>query len=185
MRGPPVLRCACSPCSTDWRGNVGPEADAARREARATSEQRAPRTDGPLMHFASPRGEKCELIIALQGKERQLHAVINLQLFKNVPEVVSDSLSADLKGFRYFLVAVTLRHKGCNLALPGRERTPLRNVIVGRLIGPMPPPRRFRLQLRHEVSELRVDPRLAMLHSPNRLHETTAARSFGNHALGS
>jgi len=68
MRGPPFLRCACLRCSTPLRAyhatplrlvDVGPEADAARREARATSERRAPRTDTPLTHFVSPRAEKC------------------------------------------------------------------------------------------------------------------------------
>ena len=35
--GPLLFRFACLWWSTDWRGDAGPEADAAHREARATS----------------------------------------------------------------------------------------------------------------------------------------------------
>jgi hypothetical protein len=49
MRGPPLLRCAGSPCSTDCESTP------------PLVKRRAPRTDGPLMHFASPPGEKCGL----------------------------------------------------------------------------------------------------------------------------
>ena len=46
---PPLLRCACSPCSTDCESTP------------VLVKRRAPRTDRPLMHFASPPGEKCGL----------------------------------------------------------------------------------------------------------------------------
>ena len=46
---PPGLRCACLPCST--YGSSTP----------ARAKRRAPRPDGPLTHFASPRGETCRL----------------------------------------------------------------------------------------------------------------------------
>ena len=47
---PPGLRCACLPCSTYCPSTP------------ARDKQLAPRPDGPLTHFASPRGEKCRLM---------------------------------------------------------------------------------------------------------------------------
>ena len=44
---PPGLRCACLPCSTYCSSTP------------ARAKRLAPRPDGPLTHFASPRGEKC------------------------------------------------------------------------------------------------------------------------------
>ena len=52
---------------------VGLEADTARREARATSGRRAPRTDAPLTHFASPHGEKSGLVDQLKTAVLQGH----------------------------------------------------------------------------------------------------------------
>ena len=46
---PPGLRCACLPCSTYCSSTP------------ARAKRLAPRPDGPLTHFASPRGEKCRL----------------------------------------------------------------------------------------------------------------------------
>ena len=46
---PPGLRCACLPCST-YRSSTP-----------ARAKRRTPRPDGPLTHFASPRGETCRL----------------------------------------------------------------------------------------------------------------------------
>jgi hypothetical protein len=55
MTGPPLLRFACSPCST-YCPSTPP-----------LVKRRAPPTDRPLMHFASPPGEKCGLeIISLR-----------------------------------------------------------------------------------------------------------------------
>ena len=50
---PPGLRCACLPCSTYCSSTP------------ARAKRLAPRPDGPLTHFASPRGEKCRLVVAL------------------------------------------------------------------------------------------------------------------------
>ena len=54
MIGPPLLRCACLPCSP-YRSSTPllPKKWGAKRPAS--------RTDGPLMHFASTLGEKCRL----------------------------------------------------------------------------------------------------------------------------
>ena len=49
MRGPPFFRYSCSPCSP-YCSSTPPRA-----------KRRAPRTDGPLMHFASPSGGKYRL----------------------------------------------------------------------------------------------------------------------------
>ena len=46
---PPGLRSACLPCSTYCSSTP------------ARAKRLAPRPDGPLTHFASPRGEKCRL----------------------------------------------------------------------------------------------------------------------------
>ena len=49
---PPGLRCACLPCSTYCSSTP------------ARAKRLAPRPDAPLTHFASPRGEKCRLIVS-------------------------------------------------------------------------------------------------------------------------
>ncbi|MDE0293576.1 MAG: hypothetical protein OXI93_05240 [Bryobacterales bacterium] len=51
------LRNACLPCST--YGSSTPVR--AKRLAPFSSARLAPSPDGPLTHFASPRGEKCRL----------------------------------------------------------------------------------------------------------------------------
>ena len=65
MRGPPLLRCACSPCSTYCESTP------------AVVKRRAPRTDGPLTHFASPGDEKCGLSI-LSLEDRTLRDIVTL-----------------------------------------------------------------------------------------------------------
>ena len=54
---PPGLRCACLPCSAYCSSTP------------ARAKQLAPRPDGPLTHFASPRGEKCRLSVD-RGREQ-------------------------------------------------------------------------------------------------------------------
>ena len=51
------LRNACLPCSTYCSSTPA----RAKRLAPFSSARLAPRPDGPLTHFASPRGEKCRL----------------------------------------------------------------------------------------------------------------------------
>ena len=53
----PGLRCACLPCSTYCSSTPA----RAKRLAPFSSARLAPSPDGPLTHFASPRGEKCRL----------------------------------------------------------------------------------------------------------------------------
>ena len=53
----PGLRCTCLPCST--YGSSTPAR--AKRLAPFSSARLAPSPDGPLTHFASPRGETCSL----------------------------------------------------------------------------------------------------------------------------
>ena len=52
--GPPLLRCACSPCSPYC-------SSAPVLFKKLGAERRAPRTDEPLTHLASPRGGKSGL----------------------------------------------------------------------------------------------------------------------------
>ena len=56
---PPGLRCACSPCSTYLSSTS------------ARAKRLAPRPDGPLTHFASPRGEKYRLTAFFSLRIRQ------------------------------------------------------------------------------------------------------------------
>ncbi|MDE0164028.1 MAG: hypothetical protein OXL36_02925 [Bryobacterales bacterium] len=51
------LRNACLPCSTYCSSTPA----RAKRLAPFSSARLAPSPDGPLTHFASPRGEKCRL----------------------------------------------------------------------------------------------------------------------------
>ena len=69
---PPGLRYACLPCSTYCASTPA----RAKRLAPFCSARLAPRPDGPLTHFASPRGEKCRLVKALKSLIRDPHGLL-------------------------------------------------------------------------------------------------------------
>ena len=64
---PPGLRCACLPCSTYCSSTPA----RTKRLAPFSSARLAPSPDGPLTHFASPRGEKCRLEAVLPARGRR------------------------------------------------------------------------------------------------------------------